>query len=123
MAAERRRQLNQQLKDLKELTRHDSELAQLSQDRQNLYKSLTKLQGRRVKRPHRRQDPSNSDSSDTDPSNSDPSDLDGSNSSSSSSDQDTARHGHRRGRSHRSRGPGVKISEIVKLTSRSTLRQ
>ena len=123
MAAERRRQLNQQLKDLKELARHDSELAQLSQDRQNLHKSLTKLQGRRVKQPHRRQNPSNSDSSDTDPSNSDPSDLDGSNSSSSSSDQDTTRHGHRRGRSRRSRGPGVKISEIVKLTSRSTLRQ
>ena len=86
MAAERYRQLNQQLKDLKELARHNFELAQLSQDRQNLHKSLTKLQGRRVKQPHRRQNPSNLDSSDTDLSNSDPSNLDGSNSSSSSSD-------------------------------------
>ena len=122
MVAERRRQLNQQIKDLKKLVRYDSELSQLGQDDRERHKSLTKPQARRAKRPHRYQDLSDADSSGPDPSNSDPSDSDGSNSGSSLSDQDTSRHGRRRSR-RRSWGPGVKISEIVKLTSRSTLRQ
>ena len=86
-----------------------------------MHKNLTKPQGRRTKRSHPYPDLNDSDSNHPNPGNSDPSDSDGSSSGSFSS----PRHSHRRGRgrSRRSKEPGIKISEIVKLTSRSTLRQ
>ena len=113
IAAERRRQLNQQLKDLKELVRHDTELAQLSQDRRNLHKNLTKPQGRRTKRSHPCPDLNDSDSNHPNPGNSDPSDSDGSSSGSISS----PRHSHRRGRrcSRRSKELSIKINDLERL--------
>ena len=145
MSAERRKQLNQQQKDLKEHVRQEAELRELTQE----YKTLAESSRRREKEKlPSRQDPSSSDSGDTgpskskkrhkkkrspprrDPSSSDPSspdssDSDDSSSASSSSDRDSSRHsrGRRRGRSRRrSREQSVTIGEVCKLTPRSSLR-
>ncbi|KAJ2903486.1 hypothetical protein MKZ38_009885 [Zalerion maritima] len=100
MTPDRRRSLERQLKDLKELARHDAELAQLLEERRNATQSQvpkTPLARHRPRQSVEKEDFVPSDS-----------DIGGLGSS---------------GTWRRNQRLGVKISEITKLSLRSNLRQ